>query len=125
MIGLLPSKRFPALIVGFLAVFLLLSRGQPVSGGPAEALLAGVPLALCHTGSDDERHGDHPASDCDACLLCVAMHGDQAGTPLLPASAVVPPVSAAALVRPVPEILWGAGIAAPRGARARAPPTDG
>jgi hypothetical protein len=115
-----PATQIPALILALLAVLGLLSRGQPASAGPNEMMVAGFRVALCHAGSTGHGPADRPMADCDACLLCVAVH---AATPLLPACAGLPPVSVAALLRPMPPVAAFVWVAAPQGTRARGPPS--
>ncbi|MDR3530094.1 MAG: hypothetical protein P4L90_06030 [Rhodopila sp.] len=123
----MPMRRLPGLTLALLALFGLLLRGQvtpnTTSGTPV-ALFASFQVAFCHTGHDDPRHADHPAADCDACLLCQAARSDHAGTPVIPRGAEPPVVSVATFAMPVPPVSTTPRATGSSGLWARAPPAD-
>jgi hypothetical protein len=80
-------QRSPALALALLAVFGLLLRTLPAPAAATEMRFAAFTVPLCHAGTDSPRHRDRPGADCSACLLCMAVHGDHAGMPLLPRGA--------------------------------------
>jgi hypothetical protein len=73
------------MMLGMLAVVALLLRTQAEPVPSAPALVYGT---LCHTGGHQRAPG-HPATDCDACVLCQAVHSDHSGMPILPSQAVL------------------------------------
>jgi hypothetical protein len=109
-------------MLAFLALFGLLSRGQaiPADFGPRWMAL----VAICHSGQGDPGYPGPPATDCDVCLLCQVVHGDQAGIALLPEQiALRLPLVVSIAVQGQPELYVnnGCDLGMPR---ARAPPSD-
>jgi hypothetical protein len=78
--------RLLAGMLGILAVFGLLLRAQAVPVPAAAYVFYGT---LCHTGETDRPGPGRPATDCDACVLCQAVHSDHGGIPALPARFVL------------------------------------
>lgn len=98
MLRLVTVQRSPALALALLAVFGLLLRALPAPAAATETPLASFAVPLCHAGADGQHHPDHPDAGCDACLLCMAVHGDHAGTTIIPRGTEFPAVSVARLV---------------------------
>jgi hypothetical protein len=122
MVRSLSARRWPALTLALLAMWGLLLRGQVMPAMAADAL-PGLPrVAICHSGPDQRRPPDHQAADCDACLLCQLVHGDHAGTALLPRGPALPlpwTVTLTTVGLPAPVGKTGNSPLVPR---ARAPP---
>jgi hypothetical protein len=119
MIRSIATRRVPAVLLAMLAVCGLVLRGQVM---PAPAGVAAIWGTLCHTGESDRHDPVHPATDCDSCLLCQALAGDHAATPVLPPCAVLHLQPSGASC-PAALASAGTGPGRPQGApRARAPP---
>jgi hypothetical protein len=115
-------QRLPARALALLAVFGLLLRAVPAPAVTTETPFAPFAAPLCHAGADGPHHPDHPDADCDACLLCMAVHGDHIGTPILPRGTELPAISVAGLVAHLPAAPTTQRTPGSLGAWARAPP---
>jgi hypothetical protein len=115
-------QRLPALTIALLAVFGLLLRALPAPAPATEMPFAPFDVPLCHAGADGRHHPDHPAADCDACLLCMAVHGDHAGMAIIPRATELPAISVAAVAPRLPAVPATPRAGGSIGAWARAPP---
>jgi hypothetical protein len=122
MFRLVTVQRLPALTLALLAVFGLLVRALPAPSATTETPFASFAVPMCHTGADGQHHQDRPDADCDACLLCMAVHGDHSGTMIVPRSTELPAISVAHLVAHDPVALATPRTGGCVGAWARAPP---
>jgi hypothetical protein len=114
-------NRSPALILALLAVLGLLGWVNPPPA-PGTIVLVGLDVPLCHAGLDGKHPANHPGRTCDACLLCIALHGHSPETPLIPAGFVPVPLSVARLHHAWPAIAITLRDLTPGGPWARAPP---
>jgi hypothetical protein len=114
-----PLRRLPALTLALLAVLGMLVRAMPEAAASASAPFT---VPLCHAGSGGPPHPTGPVSDCDACLLCMAVHGHHIGIAILPTGIDLPGVSFAILVPAGPTRSAPRSAPGFEGHRARAPP---
>jgi|SRR5271166_4573705 len=113
------KRPLPTLMIAMLALCGLLMRGQAM---PAPAAVAAVYGTVCHIGGTDRRDPTRPATGCDSCVLCQAVHGDHGGVPILPLRVALRPEAAGRERSPMP-VSAEPGRGPPReGSRARAPP---
>jgi hypothetical protein len=131
MFRMVPARRSPAMTLALMAVLGLLLRALPVPAAPVEVPFASFPafpgfaaftVPLCHAGAGGQRHPDHSDAGCDACLLCMAVHGDHAGMGIVPRATELPAVSVANVAPRRPAGLATPRVAASTGTWARAPP---
>jgi hypothetical protein len=122
MFRLVTVQRSPALTLALLAVFGLLVRALPAPPATTGTPFAAFAVPLCHAGDDGRHHPDRRDADCDACLLCMAVHGDHSGTMIVPRGTELPTISVAPLVAHHPVALATPRTCVGLGAWARAPP---